>query len=94
MAPASVRADGGTMIGEGSGPVKGIRIEGFVIEDACLADTTREVSVECTTNVTARSFEANEASDFLPFYGRSNLEDGLNHSVHLLRETAGRPTDD
>ena len=61
MAPASVRADGGTMIGDGNGPVKGIRIEGFVIEDTCLADTAREVNVEVHNRyLTAHSFEANK----------------------------------
>jgi hypothetical protein len=38
MAPESVLAVGGTIIGGGSGPVNGIRIEGFVIENASLAE--------------------------------------------------------
>lgn len=38
IAPEGVLADGGTIIGGGSGPVNGIRIEGFVIEDALLTE--------------------------------------------------------
>lgn len=34
MAPVNVRADWGTIIAGGKGPVKGIRIAGVVIEDA------------------------------------------------------------
>lgn len=34
MAPETVRADGGTIIGGANGPVNGIRIDGVVIEDA------------------------------------------------------------
>jgi hypothetical protein len=47
IAPESVLADGGTIIGGGSGPVNGIRIEGFVIEDALLAEGSYADRSDC-----------------------------------------------